>query len=143
MIPSFGPQHRMVGPGDPAVFVFRFDRSARYSLRALRVHPAQARIQMGSAGLDVRFGPWRVTTQRANVAGAQLSGPLRWWRSVGARYSPADHRLVLGSSRHGAVCLSFAHPVVCVHRRASIRLTSLTVTTTEPDELAAAVRAFA
>lgn len=142
MIPPFGPQHRMVGPGDPAVFVFRFDRPARYGLRALRVDPAEARILMGSAGLDVRFGPWRVTTQRANVAGAQRSEPLPWWRSVGARYSTADHRLVLGSSRHGAVCLSFDRPVVCAHRRTAIRLTSLTVTTTEPDELAAAVRAF-
>jgi hypothetical protein len=142
MIPPFGPQHRMLGPGDPAVFVFRFDRPARYGLRALRVHPAQARILVGSAGLDVRFGPWRVTTQRDNVVGAQRSGPLRW-RSVGARYSTADNRLVLGSSRYGAVCLSFDRSVVCEHRRASIRLTSLTVTTTEPDELAAAVRAFA
>jgi hypothetical protein len=78
---------------------------------------------VGSARLDVRFGPWRVATQRGNVAGAEPSGPLRW-RWVGACYSAAEHRLVLSSSRHGAVCLSFDRPVVCVPRRAPIRLMS-------------------
>jgi hypothetical protein len=115
-IPPFGPQHRTVGPSDPAVFG-SFRPPGRYGLRAVGVRPAQVRIMVGSARLDVRFGPWRVATQRGNVAGAEPSGPLRW-RWVGACYSAAEHRLVLSSSRHGAVCLSFDRPVVCVPRRA-------------------------
>lgn len=142
MIPPYGAQHRMVGPGDPAVFAFRFDRLARFGLPAAGEHPAGARILMGSAGLDVLFGSWRVRTQRANVIGAERSGPLRRWHAWGARYSAADRRLVLGGSRHGAVRLSFDRPVAGVHRREPIRLTSLTVTTTEPDELVAAMHGF-
>jgi len=143
VIPPFGPRHHVVGRGDPAVFAFRFDRLVLIGPRAVHLHPTPAHIEVGSAGLTVRFGPWRVTTQRGNVAGAAPSGRLPWWRSVGVRYSAADRRLILGSSRYGAVSLSFDRPAACVHLGTPIRLMALTVTTTEPDELAAAVRAFA
>jgi hypothetical protein len=48
VITPFGPQHHLVGPGDPAIFMFRFDAPARYGLRAIRVRSSQARIQIGS-----------------------------------------------------------------------------------------------
>jgi hypothetical protein len=137
-IPPFGPQHRTVGPSDPAVFG-SFRPPGRYGLRAVGVRPAQVRIMVGSARLDVRFGPWRVATQRGNVAGAEPSGPLRW-RWVGACYSAAEHRLVLSSSRHGAVCLSFDRPVVCVPRRAPIRLMSHPVSRPGQSRLRQALR---
>jgi len=86
-----------------------------------------ARVEVGPPhGLVARFGPVRVQTSLGNIAGAELTGPYRWYKAIGIRESWVDHGLTLGSTAAGGVCIRFHAPVRGLGRRA--RHPGLTVT---------------
>lgn len=58
-----------------------------------------------------QFGPLRVNTPLANIAGAHVTGPFRWWTAVGARLSFRDDGLTFGTTNHAGVCVHFRQPV--------------------------------
>ncbi|WP_174531101.1 hypothetical protein, partial [Micromonospora maritima] len=92
-------------------FPFRFDPAFRLPLALLGVRPETAVVELAPDALVVRFGPWRLRTTPANIAGAELSGPYRWWRAIGPHLSLADGGATFGTSVAAGLCLRFAEPV--------------------------------
>jgi hypothetical protein len=108
---------------------FRFDVDPRLRpllwLWGVRTSTAWVEISR-SSGLVARFGPVRLRTSLDNIAGAELTGPYRWYKAIGIRGSWVDHGLTFGTTTKGGVCIRFHSPVRGVGRRA--RHPGLTVT---------------
>jgi len=84
-----------------------------------------------------RYGLLRLDTPLTNIAGAHVTGPYRWWTSVGVRLSFRDDGLTFGTTNHAGVCVHFREPVrrVIGPRNHS----ALTVTVADPDGFARAL----
>ena len=80
-------------------FPFRFDPVFRPVLALLGVRPATAWVAVTERDLMIRYGPWRLRTDRGNVTGVELSGPYRWWRAIGPHLSLADGGVDLRQQR--------------------------------------------
>src|SRR6266545_3297299 len=108
---------------------FRFDVDPRFRpLLWLWGVRKTARVEVGPLhGLVAHFGPVRVQTTLGNIAGAELTGPYRWWKAIGIRESWVDHGLTLGSTATGGVCIRFHAPVRALGRRARHRGLTVTV----------------
>ena len=111
---------------------FAFEREPRFRplLRLFAVDPASAAVEVGQHDVDVRFGPWRLSTGRSNIAQATATGPYRWWRAVGLRMSLADRGITFGTSARGGVCVQLyqAQPLRFRGRPTRIRPPAFTVT---------------
>ncbi len=53
------------------------------------------------------FGRWRVDTSLSNISECSVTGPYRWWTSVGLRGSAADSGATFGTTPRGGVCVLF------------------------------------
>lgn len=116
-------------------FSFRFDPAFKPFLLALGIAPQTTGVTVDDTGLRARFGPWCVETSIANVAGGQISGPYRWYRAIGARFSFADGGLTFGTSTRQGACISFHEPVAGLDPFGALRHPGLTLTVDEPREL--------
>jgi hypothetical protein len=95
-------------------YEFRFDVDSRFGSLLLLwgVNSRTARVEIGRArGLVARFGLVQVQTSLDNLAGAELTGPYRWYKAIGVRESWVDHGLTFGSTTAGGVCIRFHTPV--------------------------------
>ncbi|SDW50930.1 hypothetical protein SAMN05421504_101779 [Amycolatopsis xylanica] len=100
-------------------------------------------LELGEDGLLVEFGPWRVSTPLANVAGAEVTGPFSAWKAIGPRLSLADGGLTFGTNTHAGVCVTFHEPVRGIVPAGLIKHPSLTATVAEPELVARALRRIA
>jgi hypothetical protein len=88
--------------------------------------------------LEIRFGPWHLTTPLSNVEKAEVTGPFHWWKVIGpAHLSLADRGVTFATSRRNAVCIRFREPVKAIDPRGLIRHPGATVTVDDPESLAA------
>ncbi|MFI6236196.1 hypothetical protein ACIBD9_21795 [Micromonospora sp. NPDC050784] len=117
-------------------FPFRFDPLFRPVLALLGVRPATAWVAVTERDLMIRYGPWRLRTDRANVTAVELSGPYRWWRAIGPHLSLADGGATFGSSAAGGICLRFGVPVPALVPGGRPRHPAATVTVADPPALA-------
>ncbi|MBB4689106.1 hypothetical protein [Amycolatopsis jiangsuensis] len=97
-------------------------------------------LRLTAEGLRVRFGPWLVTTPLTNLAGAEVTGPLRAVRALGVRLSLSDRGLTFGTSTENAVCLRFREPVPGIEPWGLLKHPNLTVTCARPELVALAVQ---
>ncbi|MGC5019175.1 hypothetical protein [Micromonospora sp. DT47] len=118
---------------------FRFDPAFRVPLALLGVRPETSWVVVDDEALEIRFGPWRLRTDRANVTGAQTGGPYRWWRAVGPHLSLADGGVTFGSSTATGVCIRFGTAVPGLWPGSRPRHPAATVTVTDPDALVRAL----
>ncbi|RZU76507.1 hypothetical protein EV384_5168 [Micromonospora kangleipakensis] len=126
--------------GSRRQFGFRFDPPFRLPLALLGVRPGTAVVEVDAETLTVRFGPWRLRTDRRNVTGAEPGGPYRWWRAVGPRLSLADRGVTFGTGATAGVCVRFASPVPALAPGRWLRHPAVTVTVADPDGLLRALR---
>jgi len=91
--------------------------------------------------LDVRFGPWHVTTTAANIRSASVAGPYTAWKVLGARLSLADRGITFGTTTTAGVCVLFRDPVRGIEPTGVLRHPNLTVTVTQPERLVSALTA--
>ncbi|MEV7327961.1 hypothetical protein [Micromonospora sp. NPDC093244] len=117
-------------------FPFRFDPVFRPLLAVLGVRPSTAWVVVSDRELLIRYGPWRLRTDRANVTGVEVSGPYRWWRAIGPHVSMVDRGVSFGSSTAGGACLRFGVPVPALAPAGWLRHPAATVTITDPPALA-------
>ncbi len=111
----------------------------RWPLRLIGVRTGQAQVTITADDrLVARFGPFRLETSLANVAGYMVTGPYRFWRAIGPRGSGADRGFTFGTSTHGGVCLCFDEWPPARYVRGG-RMESLTVTV---DDIEGLVRAL-
>ncbi|HRW39345.1 MAG: Rho termination factor N-terminal domain-containing protein [Acidimicrobiales bacterium] len=121
---------------EPVRFPFAFAPAFRWPARLVGVHEGTASVLVDAEHLDARFGPWRVTTPLANLAGAGLSGPYAVAKTIGpAHLSLADRGLTFATNAEAGVCLTFRDPVPGIDPFGWVRHRGLTVTVADPDAL--------
>lgn len=116
---------------------FDFDPWFRPAAALFGVHPSTAGVRLEDDTLDVRFGPWRVVTPLANVAGASVTGPYPVPKVIGGPHlSLADRGLTFATNARSGVCIRFAAPVRGIEPLGIVRHPGLTVTVADPAALA-------
>lgn len=122
---------------------FEFAFEGRYRLPALAfgITPATARVRVTDGELLVRFGPWRLRTPLANVAGTTVTSGYAFHRTAGpAHLSLADRGVTFATNSHRGVCVSFLEPVHAIEPTGVLRHPAATVTVADPEALVAALR---
>lgn len=121
---------------------FEFAFEGRYRLPALLfgITPATAMVLITDDECLVRFGPWRLRTPLANVAGTQISSDYAFYRTAGpAHLSLADRGVTFATNSKRGLCVSFREPVPALEPTGRLRHPAATVTVAEPEALAAAL----
>lgn len=130
---------------DFETFAFRFAAAYRLPAAAFGVTPARTRVALIRDTLDVRFGPWRLTTGRGNVVAAEVSGPYRFVKTAGpAHLSRVDRGITFAVNGDAGVCIRFRDPVLVMYPGflPDRRHTAVTVTVADTEGLAARLRAL-
>jgi hypothetical protein len=123
--------------GDIKRFRFAFAPAYLLFARAFGVGPATAWVDAGDRTLTARFGPWRVSTQLANVSTVAVTGPYAFWKTAGpARLAITDRGLTFATNGDRGVLISFRTPVRGLDPFGVLHHPELTVTVAHVDELA-------
>jgi hypothetical protein len=139
VIPPYGRRHTLP-EDDTSLHAFRFHRAARRPLSLLGVRPANSYVLVDTDVLDVKFGPWRITTLATNVLDAEPTGELSLWRFLRARKTGAERALTFGSHRTGGVRIRFRSAVHRLDDDAPTGHLLLIVTVQDPERLIARLR---
>jgi hypothetical protein len=124
-----------------AVFAFAFEPRYRSLLALLGVTPGRASVSVTADGMRARFGWWTCETSLDNVRSAEVAGPYRWYRVIGARGSFVDRGLTFGTTTAAGVCITFHDPVTGLDPLGIVRHPGLTVTVADPQRLVTVLRA--
>jgi hypothetical protein len=117
-------------------FDFAFARSYRALSRPFGVKPENAWVEVGEKTLEVRFGPWRLSTPLKNVSGTAVTGPYALWKTAGpARLAVTDRGLTFATNGVRGVRISFREPVLGIEPFGVIRHPELTVTVADVEAL--------
>ena len=119
-------------------FEFAFEDRYRLPARLFGISPSSARVVITDDELLVRFGPWRLRTQLANVAGTELGSGYAFHRTAGpAHLSLADRGVTFATNSRRGLCISFVEPVRAIEPLGVLRHPGATVTVADPEALAA------
>jgi hypothetical protein len=107
--------------------------------------PRTTEVEVGETHLSIRYGPWSLRTELANVAEVSLTGPFSSLKVGGPpRLSLADRGITFATATTGGVCIRFDRPVRAADPLGLIRHPGCTITVEDPEgfkaELEAAVR---
>ena len=123
-------------------FDFDFDPLYRAVALIFGITPRRAGVDVEEGRLVARFGPWRLSTDVANVAGTEVTGPYRRLTTIGpAHLSLADRGLTFSSNGRRGLCIRFKEPVPGLEPTGRLRHPGLTVTVADVDGLASALAA--
>jgi hypothetical protein len=115
---------------------FRFRPLLAPAAAAFGVTPWTAHVDVDDDELRVRFGPWSVRTPRANVAGAERTGPFKVAKVAGGPHlSFRDRGATFATTTEAGVCIRFREPVRALLPVGPVRHPALTVTVDDPDRL--------
>jgi hypothetical protein len=130
-------------PGVPGYFPFAVPASSGLPrlLRLARLPRQGDGVRFDGDVLDVRFGPWHLTTPAANIRSASIGGPYTAWRVLGPRLSLADRGITFGTTTTAGVCVLFHNPVRGIEPTGLLRHPNMTVTVAQPERLVSALRA--
>ena len=116
---------------------FRFHPIFAAAALPFGVVPSTAGVQVRDDRLEVRYGPWRVSTPLSNVRGATVTGPYSWPKVIGpAHVSLSDGGLTFASNPERGVCVDFEEPVRGLDPAGLVKHPSLTITVEDPAGLA-------
>lgn len=106
------------------------------------ITPRTAWVEVDLDTLRARFGPWRVCTPLANIAGVELTGPYAFLKTAGpARLAVTDRGLTFATNGDRGVLITFREPVTGLDPTGLLRHPELTVTVSDSDGLASLLRA--
>jgi len=126
---------------DAERFDFAFAPAYRRLGRLFGIKPANAWVEVGNETLVARFGPWRVSTTRENVAGVEVTGPYAFWKTGGpARLAITDRGLTFATNGDRGLRIDFKSPVSGLDPLGVVRHSELTVTVADVERLAARLR---
>lgn len=123
---------------------FAFAPSYRLPALLLGITPRTAWVEVGSAGLEVRYGAWRLRTGLDNLASAERTGGFAWLKTVGPPHlSFADRGISFTPNGDAALCVRFHEPVPGIDptRLLPLRHPGATLGVMDPDRLLADLRA--
>jgi len=117
---------------------FAFTRELPLALASLPfgVTGERAFVEVDDENLQIRFGPWTLSTPMTNVEHAERTGPYRWWKVGGpARLSLRDSGVTFATAMNNGVCITFREPVPAALPNSRVRHRAATVTVDDPDDL--------
>ncbi len=118
-------------------FNFEFAPSYRALSRPFGVRPENAWVEVNEKAVEVRFGPWRLSTPLENVSATAVTGPYAKWKTAGpARLAVTDRGLTFATNGIRGVRISFHEPVRGIDPWGVIKHPELTVTVADVDALA-------
>jgi hypothetical protein len=92
-------------------FPFAFTRPYALAGLPLGITTRTAWVEV-SERLEVRFGPWRLSTPLSNVAGTELTGDYGFVKTAGPPHlSFADRGVTFATNGDRGVCVQFHAPV--------------------------------
>ena len=107
-----GDHTRPTRRGTPIRFPFAFTRAYRVAGLPFGVTARRAWAEIGDDVLRVRFGPWQLRTELANIDTAARTGGFSFLKTAGpAHLSLADRGVTFATNGDAAVCLSFHETV--------------------------------
>ena len=117
---------------------FDFDPAYRVPALVLGITSSTSWVEVGPAGLRVRFGLWRLRTPLANVAGTEMTGGFSWLKTAGPPHlSFTDRGVTFATNGRRAVCVRFHEPVRVLDPTGRLRHPGATLTVRDPERLAA------
>jgi hypothetical protein len=123
-------------------FEFAFAASYKGPARVFRVTPDSALVTVTDDTLRARFGPWFVSTPRANIAEVRVTGPYRWIKTAGsARLTFRDRGLTFATNGERGVEIHFHEPIRGIEPTGRLRHPNLTLTVADYAGLAALLTA--
>lgn len=132
------------GPSAEQVKTFEFAFAPSYALagRFFAITPASTTVEVGPQWLYVRYGPWRLLTPRANVAGTDVTEDFAWVKTAGPPHlSFSDRGISFTTNGERALCVSFHEPVAAIDPSGTILHPGATLSVADPDALAASLSA--
>jgi hypothetical protein len=121
---------------------FDFDSTYRLVGRVFGVTPASSWVDVTDDVIEARFGPWRVLTDRKNIADVTVTGPYSVPKTIGpAHLSLKDRGLTFATNTRRGACISFHEPVQGIDPVGLVRHPALTVTVDDPEALVQALQA--
>jgi hypothetical protein len=122
-------------------FEFAFANRYRRPARIFGIRPETAWVEVGPETFEARFGPWRVSTPRANIADVDVTGSYAFIKTAGpARLAITDRGLTFATNGERGVLICFHEPVRGLDPLGLLRHPELTVTVAEVDRLADLLR---
>lgn len=124
---------------DIETYGFRFATAHRLAALAFGITPSRTAVTLTRDTLDVRFGPWRLTTPLGNVRAVELSGPYGFLKTAGpAHLSLVDGGITFAVNADAGLCIRFddSVPVTYPGPLPNRRHTAVTVTVADPHGLA-------
>lgn len=120
-------------------FAFLFAPAYRLAGLPFGITPASARVAIIDDTLDIRFGPWHLTTGLDNVVDAEeVTGPYGFLKTAGpAHLSLVDRGITFATNAQHGVCIRFRTPVPAIEPLRLVRHPAATVTVSQPRMLAA------
>ncbi|GAA0968606.1 hypothetical protein ENKNEFLB_00546 [Nocardioides aquaticus] len=121
-------------------FAFRLD--PRYKVLGLPfgITAATTGVELDDE-LRVRFGPWRLRTPVANLAGVEVSGGYALLKTAGPPHlSFSDRGISFATNGDRGACVSFHEPVHSIEPTGRLRHPGATLTVADVDGFTAAVR---
>jgi hypothetical protein len=123
-------------------FNFAFAPRYRALSRPFGIKPENAWVEVSEKALEVRFGPWRLSTPLENVSDAAVTGPYAVWKTAGpARLAITDRGLTFATNGVRGVRITFRQPVRGIEPLGVIRHPELTVTVADVEALASLISA--
>jgi hypothetical protein len=118
-------------------FPYRYDLRLAPLWLPFRSWPGNQGVTVTDDLVCVRYGPLYFDAPLRQVADAHITGPYRWWKSVGPRLSFVDDGLTFGTNADAGVCIHFQPRIrrVIGFRNHS----AVTVTVAGPETLLAAL----
>lgn len=89
-----------------AHFPFRFDNRWKPLFAMLGVTDTDG-VSVTDTELVAKYGRFEVRTPLSNVAGAEITGPHRWYTAVGLRLSFSDDGVTFGTNHKRGVSIRF------------------------------------
>lgn len=125
-------------PNEPRQFTFRFADSYRTTARLFGITPERTGVTVGDDAMVARYGPWRARVPFTNIKAVDVTGPYRFIKTAGPpRLGITDRGLTFASNGDRGVLITFKEPI---HVLPALRHPELTVTVSEPEELAELLR---
>ena len=112
---------------------FSFTRAYRLAGLPFGVTPGTTGVDVDQGMLRVRFGPWRLQTEVANVEGVEDSGDYAFLKTAGpARLSLADRGITFATNAEHGLCVRFVDRVRVDLPVGHLRCPAVTLTVADP-----------
>lgn len=122
-------------------FPFAIEAAYIPVLAVFGVLPTATSMSVGPDSIDITFGLLKRSIALDNIKSVKLTGPYKWYRAIGARYSYSDHGLTYGTSTAGGVCMEFHEGIEGHGPFKLVRHPNLTVTPVDLEGFAKAIKA--